>query len=253
VVSNSITMSKFKVKASYGNVNKFVEMDRSSNYSVQMLNNSLRNLFKVNNFTIAYNAPNGNFVYIKTDEQLKHAVEEISRSRQKNIDLKVIGEGGNYTPPSYNRTSSPPKQRTNTSSQPTSSPSYSSSPSPSYSNSNSNSSPSYSSPSPSTTAYEEPPLTSFTCPADRNTTSVKVRVQANPSYDHFLFSCTPSKYDTTVNVFIEEGSKLVFKCVHLEGHTQVRLTQSFQLPFPISTGKIEYINTHHGQDVRVNM
>jgi len=239
-------MSKFKVRAGYGNVTKFVEMDRSSTYAINPLISSLRNIFKVNNFTIAYNAPNGSFVYIKTDEQLKHAVDEFAKSRQRHLDIKVIGDGGSYTAPSYNRSNSPPRQRSGTSSstpqpQPTSSPSYSSQ------------SPSYSSQSPSQTEYEEPPIATFTIAADSRTSATKVRVSANASYDHFLFTSAPSKYDTTVTVFVEEVSKLVFKIIHTEGHTQVKSTQSFMLPFAINKSKIEYINTSHGQDVRVNM
>jgi len=96
-------------------------------------------------------------------------------------------------------------------------------------------------------------VTTFQVTADPRSAAIKVRVQPTPGYDHFLFSVQPSKFDTTITVVIEEGTKLVFKCVHSEGHTQVRLTQTFQLPFDIQTNKIEFIPTSHAQDIRVNM
>lgn len=80
-----------------------------------------------------------------------------------------------------------------------------------------------------------------------------------------MFQCVPSKYDTEVTVVVDD-TKLIYKSVHVEvcrsifidlngkDATTVRLTQTFQLPFPIDLGKVEVIPTsNRGQDVRVNV
>jgi len=200
--------------------------------------------------------PNGTFTYIKSDPQLKTAVDEFCKMKSHHLDIKVIGEGSSsHTPTSYNRAPSPPKSK-GTGSFLGNAPSHSGSSSHSASSSHGYTSPSHGSSSShsSSSSAQEVNVTTFTISADHRSPEKKIRVTATPGYDHFLFVCSPSKFDTTVNVVLEEGTKLVYKCTHLEGMTQVRLTQTFQIPFNVSLNKIEFIPNHHsGQDVRVNM
>jgi len=249
-------MSKFKVRTTFNGSTKAVEMERDR-YTLDTLKDLIRRKHKVHSFNLSYNAPNGTFLYIKGEPQFKIAVDEMQKSKSRYLDVKVISDsptGNTSTPtsnPSYNTsgsyysptTSSSNKPQTSYSPTTTTSPYKSYAPQPATSPT----------PTPKPPQGNEVQVASFQVPANYSTTAPKVKVQASQDYEHFLFSCVPSKYDTQVLVVIDD-SKLVYKCVHEEDHVTVHLTQTFQLPFQIDTNKLEIMPTaDHGEDIRINI
>jgi len=249
-------MSKFKVRTTFNGSTKAVELERDR-YTLEILKDLVRRKHKVYSFNLAYNAPNGTFLYIKGEPQFKIAVDEMQKTKSLYLDVKVISDSptGNTSSttsstPSYNSGGSYNSPTTTSSSKPqTYNTSSTTSPYKSYVSPQ----PSPISPTPKPPQGNEVQIASFQVPANNSTTSPKLKVNASQDYEHFLFTCVASKYDTQVIVVIDD-SKLIYKCVHEEDHVTVHLTQTFQLPFQIATNNLEIIPTQdHGEDIRVNI
>jgi len=211
-------MSKFRVRTTWGNAVKLVELSRST-YSFNELRDEVRVLHEVKDFQLRYTSPSTGEVWIQDDVSLKKAVKDAEVRGSKSVEVKVVSQERQPAKPSTSTQASKPA----TSSPQVRSPAYAGSPG-------------IASPPPQA-ASSGNIIASFTVPGQASTSAEKLTVKAVQEEDHFAFLPTPAKFSTDVSVSLE-GTKLTFENLTQQNDGRsIKFTQAFNLPFTPNNSK----------------
>jgi len=221
-------MSRFKIKASFDNVNRTVEIERQK-YDFNSVRERTAKAFNFPNVNIRYTSSTSESFYITNDAQLQKAIKDAEKSGAKNLEVKVFRDGGASSAQSTSAESKSPRNA------PSSTPA-----------SNVSAKPGAPTPAPASPGS----LVVFKLAGVPSSSSDRVIVDPQTFDDHFLFSVKPGKYDTEIEVTLV-GNTLAFLTTHSiqdGGTTKImKGTQGITLPVNPTPQQVKVI----GQQIKV--
>jgi len=222
---------------------RLVEIDRRAP-SFNALKNAVRQKFKVSSDPqLAFQLPSGTKIAVRSDEDLKRAIQESANSRQNYVEIEGSGAGykptggysGGSSKPAQQQSYAPPPQQQQ-SRAPQSQPQQQHHQQPARAQS-SNPPSGSSAPAPSGGA-----IISFHLRGSGTADKVKIAPQQEDT--RYRFVPTPGADDATIEVELPTARQLSFKI----STSKARLTQTFNMPFDVSPKLL----TLNGSEVILN-